>query len=310
MANERLWAALSEAGIEPDELARQVGVDVKTVGRWLAGTSVPYRRHRASLARALSSSEEELWPDAAGEQDEDDPRHEILGAWPQASDLRATDWRVLLRGASEHVDLLTFRLAELLRPAGVVESLAAKGAGGCRIRVLLPVIDSSWLALTARELQTGEEDFVGRSALEREIELALGYLQPLLGLPGIDARAFYGDLFPLVLRFDSEMLVTQRLAAEPDGQGPLLHLRRHHARGLVDQFSRHLEMLHRAAMPLRPDPDLYPDPRMVPERYQPVTEKTYASQAAWVDHQVRQYTPTNPLNDVRQRLREPGADGS
>ena len=308
MANERLRSALTRAGIDSDELAGRIGVEPKTVSRWLAGRTSPTPRHQAAVARALGRSVDDLWPDAVGEHEQEDARREIVGAWPHATDLRAIDWRVLLRGASAQVDLLSYRLTEMLHLAGIVESLTAKGASGCRVRILLPAIDSTWVALAARELQGGEEDFVGRNALEREIELAIGYLQPLLGKPGIDVRVFYGDLFPVILRFDQDLLITQRLFGGPDGQGPLLHLHRQHPDGLFAQFEAHLEALHRSALPLHPDPDLYPDPRLVPERYRAVTEKTYKSQARWVNQQVREHTPSRPLDEVRRELRDRRAE--
>lgn len=51
MANDNLRAALAQAGLQPDDLAQIVEVDVKTVRRWLTGT--PHTRDIAeeSLAR-------------------------------------------------------------------------------------------------------------------------------------------------------------------------------------------------------------------------------------------------------------------
>lgn len=80
MANERLRAALEQAGLIPDQLASLADVDVKTVNRWLAGQTMPHARHRARVAQALGAPEHELWPRAA--QDEvGDLRREIIGAW-------------------------------------------------------------------------------------------------------------------------------------------------------------------------------------------------------------------------------------
>ncbi len=49
MPNERLRAALLERGITPAAIGGELGVDQKTVERWINGRT-PYRRHRYALA--------------------------------------------------------------------------------------------------------------------------------------------------------------------------------------------------------------------------------------------------------------------
>ncbi len=65
MADTNLKNALRRAGLTPEEFAEIVRVDPKTVQRWVAGTTTPYPRHRATIARALDLTEHELWPDHA-----------------------------------------------------------------------------------------------------------------------------------------------------------------------------------------------------------------------------------------------------
>ena len=50
MANERLRALLLERGETPDKLAETVGVDPKTVERWITRGRTPYRAHRYAVA--------------------------------------------------------------------------------------------------------------------------------------------------------------------------------------------------------------------------------------------------------------------
>ena len=44
MSNERLRAAILSGGLGIDGVANRLGVDRKTIERWIAGR-VPYRRH-------------------------------------------------------------------------------------------------------------------------------------------------------------------------------------------------------------------------------------------------------------------------
>ena len=63
MPNERLRAALLQHGVTPAAIGSELGVDQKTVERWIAGR-LPYRRYRYALATRLGVDESYLWPDA------------------------------------------------------------------------------------------------------------------------------------------------------------------------------------------------------------------------------------------------------
>jgi hypothetical protein len=87
VTNRRLRGAITAAGLQPDELAELLQVDVKTVRRWLLGTT-PYGRHRTQIAKTVQVAERELWPEATPGSTE---RHtpERLDAYPDASDPNA-----------------------------------------------------------------------------------------------------------------------------------------------------------------------------------------------------------------------------
>src|SRR5207248_11255773 len=103
--NFRLRAALTKAGMLPDDLADRVEVDIKTVGRWLSGRT-PHPRHRAQVAQALAADEIELWPEAKPTNSSEDPFKEIAGAWPYSNHTNVPDWLAMLDSASEQIDVL------------------------------------------------------------------------------------------------------------------------------------------------------------------------------------------------------------
>lgn len=61
--NQALRVAMADAGETAESLAEQVGVDPKTVARWVTPGRVPHPRHRAAAALALGREVEDLWPD-------------------------------------------------------------------------------------------------------------------------------------------------------------------------------------------------------------------------------------------------------
>ena len=61
--NELLRRFLLQAGLREDDVAARLGVDPKTVRRWLNGR-VPYPHNRAAIADLLDAEEADLWPGA------------------------------------------------------------------------------------------------------------------------------------------------------------------------------------------------------------------------------------------------------
>ncbi|MEU7755672.1 helix-turn-helix transcriptional regulator [Micromonospora sp. NPDC049171] len=67
--NDALRVALSDTGHTAESLAETVGVDPKTVGRWLAEGRIPHPRHRLAAAEALQKDVSDIWPDTSRRRD-------------------------------------------------------------------------------------------------------------------------------------------------------------------------------------------------------------------------------------------------
>jgi transcriptional regulator with XRE-family HTH domain len=305
VANERLRQAISQAGLEPEQLADQIEVDVKTVQRWLAGRT-PHPRLRARLARALGREEHELWPDVATEPaDDSESRGEIQGAWAHADDEGVPDWQELLDEAVDRVELLGYSLIAVVSVDGVIDTLAEKGNSGARVRILISAPDSIWVTATAQHLGQ-QDDYIGRSQLQLEIETARAHLESLTDHLDVDVRQFYADPGYTILRFDNQMLVIPRLHGIPAAYAPLLHLRRQGDGGLFDQFEAHLAaIVAQASEPIHAARDAYPNPNTHPERYQPLDKARYDQEleAGRERYTERAETPTRPIEEVRAELR-------
>jgi transcriptional regulator with XRE-family HTH domain len=245
LSNERLRAAIHQAGLEIDDLARIAEVDAKTVRRWIAGRT-PRGRYRTRLAQALGKTERELWPEHDLQIAGRDERAEILSAYAHTNDVAAPDWRALLNQAAVQIDLLDFTLTDVLASAGTIDLLTVKAQAGCEIRLLISAPDSAQLVLAEAEQGTDITlTDIPDSAQEAEHSITLG--RSLSTTPGIEARTFIAGRFNTILRFDDEMLVTLHLYGTSGQEAPLLHLQRHSDHGLFEQFAAHYDAIWQGA---------------------------------------------------------------
>jgi transcriptional regulator with XRE-family HTH domain len=248
LSNERLRAAIHQAGIEVEELAARIGADPKTVRRWISGRNAR-GYYRTRVARELGTTEAELWPELDLRVEGRDERGEILAAYAQANALAAPDWRALLQHARHEIDLLDFTLADILPTAGTAELLTQNAAAGCEVRLLLSAPDSAHLALA--DAEQGEDiSLLDIPESAQDVERSITIAEKLMTVEAIEARTFIAGRFNTILRFDDEMLVILHLYATSGESAPLLHLKRHSDHGLFEQFADHFDALWQDAQPI------------------------------------------------------------
>jgi lambda repressor-like predicted transcriptional regulator len=262
VANERLRQAIKDAGLTLAQLADVMGVDEKTVDRWLQGRK-PYPRHRQAVATALGVSPQDIWPDTPRSADPARGRLELVSAFARTDDVLAPDWHQLLDGASEQIDLLDYTLIDQLSRPGVPALLRSKADDGCQVRVLISYASRARLA-TDTPIDATYPDLEPAAAFE--IARSRGYLEPLLGVEGIEVRKFAAMRFNSIIRADDRMLVTLHLWGAARDQAPLLHLHETEHSGIFEQFDRHYQSVwDDASHRVEPEPDLFPDPTTNPE---------------------------------------------
>ena len=106
MVNERLRRTMLRAGLDIQQLADMAQVSVKSVGRWLQGTSVPYPKTRYRVAAILEEDESYLWPEAVDQSSL--VGAELVASYPRRNDVPRHQWTGTLRTASRNIDLLAF----------------------------------------------------------------------------------------------------------------------------------------------------------------------------------------------------------
>ena len=236
MANERLRSCITGARLTIPDVAAQVGVDPKTVERWIVLGRVPHRSHRWATASLLGTDEAYLWPEIA-----DDRRiqaasaAELVTLYPNRGAVPAALWRSLIEAASERIDVLVF--AGLFLPDGypeVAKLLASKAEQGTKVRLALGDPDSD--AVRRR----GDEERIG-DGLAARVRLSLMYLRDAVGVPGVELCFHATTLYNSIYRFDDDMLVNSHVYGAPAAHSPVLHLRRLPGGRLVDYYQASFE---------------------------------------------------------------------
>jgi len=234
LANERLRDALSKQGLSPTSVGERLGVDPKTVTRWVSLGRPPYPKYRAQLSALLHESETWLWPDAvSAERAEEASRSEVVQVHPHRASISGDEWLRMFSSTTAFADVLVY--AGLFLPEqtpAILDVLRAKAADGARVRLLLGDPDCPAVALR------GEEEGIGSQAVGTKARNALQLLKrPLAKAPGVHVRLHTSTLYTSIYRADDTMIANPHVLGLPAAQAPAMQLRRLSAGGLFDTYA-------------------------------------------------------------------------
>lgn len=248
MPNERLRDAMHRSRLTPTDLAAVVGVDPKTVERWITQDRVPYPRHRHTLAVRLGETQSYLWPDAlpparAAKITES----ELVQIYSRRAAIPIELWRRLLTTATQQISILVY--AGLFLPEQhptLITILRERAEAGARIRILLGDPDSPQVA------QRGAEEGIG-NAISAKIRNVLIWYEKLDGVDGVTLGLHGTTLYNSIYQFDDEMLVNPHVFGFPAAHAPTLHLRRIAGGDLFNLYADSFDRIWSAARPTRQD---------------------------------------------------------
>jgi transcriptional regulator with XRE-family HTH domain len=244
MPNERLRAALLEHGLTPGALSEQIGVDNKTVERWISLGRVPYRRHRYAVAARLAVDEAYLWPDALSrEQVTEASNSEVVAIYPHRSDVPREVWEQLFSAAKQEIGILVYAGIFLAVEAAVQKILAAKARAGVRVRVLLGDPDSPQVA------ERGVDEGVGESMAAR-VRNALVLFRPLRATGGAEFRFHQTTLYNSIFRGDDQLLINTHVYGLAGAYALAWHLRRVAGGEIVSTYIDSFEKVWETAIPV------------------------------------------------------------
>jgi len=219
--NERLRSAVTSAGFTYETLAEHLGVDPKTVQRWITVGRVPHRTHRLRVAEALGNDDSFLWPSTASDPlSRSASQAELVTIYQNRGSVPVDLWLDLIGRAEQNIDILAFAatfLSDALPDAH--ELIRERALAGVQVRFLLGRPDSDSVR------QRGNEEGIG-DLLSSRCALSWSHVKRIADTAGIEARAHDTTLYASMFRFDNVLLANHHLWGAPAAQSPVLHLAR------------------------------------------------------------------------------------
>ncbi|MEV5927645.1 helix-turn-helix domain-containing protein [Streptomyces cellulosae] len=244
MPNERLRAAMAAGGWTHNTLAQKVGIDPKSVERWVNLGRTPRRRTALLAAEALDEDIHALWPALRQPRKARTISPDLVALYPRRADLPIAAYAELFAQAHEQLDILVY--AGVFLHEGyprLNELLEERAADACRIRILVGDADSPEVQQRGREEQFGH-------GIESRCRLALMHYRPLLVVPGVEVRTHATTLYNSIYRADDQMLVNGHVYGINAFGAPVWHLRRAEDDGLYDTYAASFEAVWAAARPV------------------------------------------------------------
>ena len=181
MANERLRATISAKGQTLQTLADHVGIDPKSVERWISKDRTPHRNHRWKAATFLGVDEVYLWPTVA-KQAEDTSTSELITYYPHRGAVRVLVDVVNRADHGQVEDSAYFSACSCSTATRTCPtSWPTRPRPGAHVRILLGDPDSAMIH------QRGEEEGIGDDLAARA-RITRRYLQPAAVTPGVEIR--------------------------------------------------------------------------------------------------------------------------
>jgi hypothetical protein len=211
--NEPLRRALLRARLREVDVAAHLGVDPKTVRRWLNGR-IPYPHNRAAIAELVGGDEADLWPDAGGPLAVRTRPEELGTIYPHRRAIPREVWTQLFGSAEREIAIVAYSALFLAEDAEILRLLSNKGRVGVTVRIALGDPDGPNVA------ERGGGEGIG-DAMPAKVRSALTLYRPLGKVQNIEIRLHRTVLYNSIYRADSQLLVNQHTYGIPAAQAPV-----------------------------------------------------------------------------------------
>jgi len=240
--NESLRRAMLHARLREEDVATRLGVDPKTVRRWLNGR-VPYPGSRAGLADLLGVDESDLWPDAGGPLTARIRPGQLGEVYPHRWAVPRDVWTRFFESAEHEIGVLGYSAMFLAEDAGLLSILVGKANRGVRVRIALGHPDSASVA------QRGREEGIG-DTMAVKIRNALALYLPLTASEKVEVRLHQTVLYNSIYRADSQVLVNQYAYGISAAHSPAFFFRQSESGDVAATYIDILEKIWDSAKPI------------------------------------------------------------
>ncbi|MFD3684568.1 DUF5919 domain-containing protein [Nocardiopsis sp. NPDC058631] len=244
MPNERLRAALLQRGATPADVADEVGVDAKSVERWITQGRTPYRRHRYAVAAFLGVEETYIWPEALSpDQSKAASQSEIVQVYPHRWSVPPELWKRVFESAQQEISILVFSGFFLADDPSMIKLLADKARAGVRVRFLLGDPKSEAVA------QRGRDEGID-GLLASKIQNVILLYRSLRAVEGTEFRLHGTTLYNSLYRADDQLIVNTHVYGAMASEAPVFHLRKVPGGTLFGTYLESYEKVWQLATPL------------------------------------------------------------
>jgi len=232
MKNERLRDSMHSNGFTASRLADEMGVDPKTVERWITQGRVPYPKYRHAICARLREKETYLWPSLrAATRVAKANESELVEIYSHRGVVPDDLWDRLFAHAASNVDILVYVGMFLTEKTTLLADLTQKAEAGASIRLLFGDRDSPAV------IQRSTDEKIGPHTISAKIDHALAHFTPLATVAGVEIRRHSTVLYNSIYRFDDEMIVNPHVYGRIASHSPALHLRRIGAGDLFEMYA-------------------------------------------------------------------------
>jgi transcriptional regulator with XRE-family HTH domain len=240
--NEILRRALFRARLAEEDVAARLGVDPKTVRRWLEGR-VPYHRHRQALSHLVSTDEAELWPEVHAARLTRSRPEEIRAIYPHRWSIPHEVWHQFFESAKHEVALLAYSGLFIAEDIDLIQIFTRKARDGLSLRIALGDPDSPRIA------ERGAQEGIG-DAMAGKIRNALMLYRPLREIGNVSIRLHRTALYNSLFQADNCMLVNQHVYGIPAANAPVFHLRKGRNSEMFNSYIESFERVWSHSTPL------------------------------------------------------------
>ncbi len=232
MANERLRDAILRNGLTPVAVAERIGVDPKTVERWITQDRTPYPRHQHAIAAMVRMDVPYLWPrSVTPEKASRIGQSEMVQLYTRRSSVPYDLWHQLIERAEKRIDVLAYAGLFLLeQDPRLIDTLRQKAVDGVEVTILLG--DPTSAAIERRSVEEG-----GPGVMAAKIRQVEQYYNRLKGVGRVKVLYHDTTLYNSIYRFDDEMLVNMHVLGIPAPHAPVMHLRKLNGGDLFRTYS-------------------------------------------------------------------------